>query len=69
MAVPSRAPPSGPASACSGPAGNGPDKIECAIPAALPDSSSEWFTWQLAANATLEGADFEAEFEMPVFKR
>ena len=38
----------------------------------LPDSSrgsGEWCTWQLVAEAALAGADFEAEFEVPVFKR
>jgi hypothetical protein len=47
-------------------------KVNFSIPAALPDSSddrNEWFTWQLSTNAELPGADFEAEFEVPVFKR
>jgi hypothetical protein len=48
-------------------------KVDIPIPDSLPDSSressGEWFTWQLAASAVLDGADFEAEFEVPVFKR
>jgi hypothetical protein len=48
-------------------------KVDFAVPAMFPDSASnvrgEYFTWRLAASAILKGADFEAEFEVPVFKR
>jgi hypothetical protein len=46
-------------------------KIDFPIPRDLPDSSqdrNEWFAWRLTALAELAGADFEAKFEVPVFK-
>ena len=46
-------------------------KIDLPIPHDLPDSSrdrNEWFAWRLTAFAKLAGADFEADFEVPVFK-
>lgn len=46
--------------------------VDLLLPEDLPDSSrgsGEWWTWQLVAEAALAGADFEAEFEVPVFKR
>lgn len=48
-------------------------KVDFPVPDSFGDSASEsngeYFTWQLTANATLKGADFEAEFEVPVFYR
>jgi hypothetical protein len=47
-------------------------KFQMLIPDSLPDSTrnwGEWYEWHLAASAGLKGADFEAEFEVPVFKR
>ena len=46
--------------------------VDVAVPAELPDSSlgdNEWISWTVAAAATLKGSDFEAEFEVPVYKR
>lgn len=47
--------------------------VDFLIPDSLPGRSSRspeaWFTWQLSATAVLAGADFEAEFEVPVFSR
>ena len=45
--------------------------IDVALPPHLPDSSlgdREWFSWEVAASAKLKGRDFEAEFEVPVYK-
>ncbi len=46
--------------------------VDFLLPDSFPDSSRvgiECFAWQLAASAVLDGADFEAEFEVPVFSR
>jgi hypothetical protein len=50
--------------------GNVTVDVDFLVPDSLPDSShngDEWFTWQLTASAALKSADFEAEFEVPVF--
>jgi hypothetical protein len=52
------------------PSGDAVLKIDFPIPPELPGSSreaDEWFAWRLTAFAKLAGADFEAEFEVPVF--
>jgi hypothetical protein len=44
--------------------------VEVEIPAGYPGSSlgpGDQFSWYLDANAPLKGADFSAEFEIPVF--
>lgn len=48
-------------------------QVDFALPAAVPETTgnwnTEWFTWRLSANADLKGADFQAGFEVPVFRR
>lgn len=46
-------------------------KVEFELPADLEDTSygpGDGITWQLVAFAEMDGADFEAEFEVPVFR-
>ena len=52
-------------------AGDAVVAVAIAIPPGLPDSSrggAEEYAWYLSASAPLPGADFAAEFEIPVFR-
>jgi len=53
-------------------AGDALIKLSIQTPTGFPDSSNQYsedFTWKLSASAELKGADFAAEFELPVFSR